>query len=72
MSFLRGLGLSFFDYVGLFTVSREGRFENEKGKLVYHPSGKEPIVYSGSRRGSLITLEEETKSKADQWHGHGY
>lgn len=27
--------------------------ENEKGKLVYHPSGKEPIVYSGSRRGLL-------------------
>lgn len=24
------------------------------------------------KKGLLITLEEETKSKADQWHGHGY
>ncbi|WP_165004763.1 MULTISPECIES: FAD/NAD(P)-binding protein [unclassified Enterococcus] len=48
---LRGLGLSFFDYVGLFTSGRGGRFEEREGKLVYHPSGNEPVIYSGSRRG---------------------
>ncbi|MGG5358228.1 MULTISPECIES: FAD/NAD(P)-binding protein [unclassified Enterococcus] len=48
---LRGLGLSFFDYVGLFTKEREGHFTEENGRYVYHPSGKEPIVYCGSRKG---------------------
>ena len=48
---LRGLGLNFFDYMALFTVGRGGRFEREDGKLVYRPSGKEPRMYAGSRRG---------------------
>lgn len=48
---LRGLGLSFFDYVGLFTKEREGYFTEENDRYVYHPSGKEPIVYGGSRKG---------------------
>lgn len=48
---LRGLGLSFFDYVGLFTVSRGGEFQKQGERLVYHPSGNEPIVYCGSKKG---------------------
>ncbi len=85
MSFKRSR-LKFFDYVGLFTVSREGRFENEKGKLVYHPSGKEPIVYSGSRRGlpyyprgrnqkqggSMAWPRLLTKENLEQWHQSGF
>jgi uncharacterized NAD(P)/FAD-binding protein YdhS len=48
---LRGLGLSFFDYLALFTLERGGRFEERDGKLVYLPSGREPLLYGGSRRG---------------------
>ncbi|NEY35721.1 FAD-binding protein, partial [Streptomyces sp. PRKS01-65] len=49
---LRGLGLTFFDYLALLTTGRGGRFtEGPDGRLVYHPSGAEPRLYAGSRRG---------------------
>lgn len=49
---LRGLGLSFFDAVTLLTIGRNGHYErNEKGTLIYHPSGLEPKIIAGSRRG---------------------
>ncbi|MFF5337827.1 FAD/NAD(P)-binding protein [Streptomyces sp. NPDC013181] len=48
---LRGLGLNFFDYMALFTHARGGVFERTDGRLVYRPSGREPRMYAGSRRG---------------------
>ncbi len=48
---LRGLGLNFFDYLALFTHARGGVFERVGGRLVYRPSGNEPRLYAGSRRG---------------------
>ncbi|MGC5566043.1 FAD/NAD(P)-binding protein [Streptomyces sp. FR-108] len=50
---LRGLGLNFFDHMALFTLGRGGVFERDSGtgRLVYRPSGKEPVLYAGSRRG---------------------
>lgn len=50
---LRGLGLGFFDYMVLLTTSRGGRFTSKPGGvgLHYHPSGNEPYLYAGSRRG---------------------
>ena len=49
---LRGLGLSFFDYMALLTVCRGGNFtRTPDGTLRYHPSGEEPQIYAGSRRG---------------------
>lgn len=48
---LRGLGLAFFDYIGLLTVGRGGRFEEKENQFIYHPSGNEPVIYAGSRRG---------------------
>ncbi|KAG5929316.1 hypothetical protein E4U42_006297 [Claviceps africana] len=49
---LRGLGLNFFDYVTLLTTGRGGRFTRSAGKgMVYIPSGTEPRMYAGSRRG---------------------
>jgi hypothetical protein len=48
---LRGLGLNFFDYVALLTLGRGGSFERRAGVLVYRPSGREPLLYAGSRRG---------------------
>jgi hypothetical protein len=48
---LRGLGLNFFDYMALFTHGRGGAFERAGGRLVYRPSGREPHLFAGSRRG---------------------
>ncbi|MGV9558798.1 FAD/NAD(P)-binding protein [Streptomyces sp. NPDC003522] len=48
---LRGLGLNFFDYMSLFTHARGGTFERVGGRLVYRPSGREPRMFAGSRRG---------------------
>jgi uncharacterized NAD(P)/FAD-binding protein YdhS len=48
---IRGLGLTFFDYLALLTEARGGRFIDRDGRLEYHPSGREPFIYAGSRRG---------------------
>ncbi|QYX80474.1 FAD/NAD(P)-binding protein [Streptomyces akebiae] len=50
---LRGLGLNFFDHMALLTTGRGGVFvyDAEKGGLRYEPSGREPRLYAGSRRG---------------------
>lgn len=53
---LRGLGLNFFDHMALLTVGRGGRFTptpdgTPGGGLRYQPSGHEPKLYAGSRRG---------------------
>ncbi|MBT2469036.1 FAD/NAD(P)-binding protein [Streptomyces sp. ISL-66] len=48
---LRGLGLNFFDHMALLTVGRGGRFERAGDALRYVPSGHEPTLYAGSRRG---------------------
>ncbi|BBC36798.1 uncharacterized protein SGFS_080920 [Streptomyces graminofaciens] len=49
---LRGLGLNFFDHMALLTTGRGGRFvpDGDRG-LRYLPSGREPRLYAGSRRG---------------------
>ncbi|MFK4105391.1 FAD/NAD(P)-binding protein [Streptomyces sp. NPDC019531] len=49
---LRGLGLNFFDHMALLTTGRGGRFaHSDTGGLRYLPSGNEPRLYAGSRRG---------------------
>ncbi|MEV0524983.1 FAD/NAD(P)-binding protein [Streptomyces sp. NPDC050439] len=49
---LRGLGLNFFDHMALLTQARGGRFvPAPDGGLRYRPSGHEPKLYAGSRRG---------------------
>ncbi|GAQ57307.1 FAD/NAD(P)-binding protein [Streptomyces acidiscabies] len=44
---VRGFGLAFVDLMVLLTEGRGGRYEGE----VYVPSGREPVLYVGSRRG---------------------
>lgn len=46
-----GMGLTFFDIVALLTSGRGGVFERDGRSLVYRPSGQEPVLYAGSRRG---------------------
>ncbi|TVV34975.1 FAD/NAD(P)-binding protein [Weissella cibaria] len=49
---LRGLGLSFFDYIAKLTISRGGRFARDNNGVMYYlPSGKEPHMIAGSRKG---------------------
>ncbi|MEV7191364.1 FAD/NAD(P)-binding protein [Streptomyces sp. NPDC093510] len=49
---LRGLGLNFFDHMALLTDGRGGRYvRTPGGALRYEPSGHEPRLYAGSRRG---------------------
>lgn len=48
---LRGLGLNFFDQVALLTTGRGGRFVRGHRGPRYLPSGREPRLYAGSRRG---------------------
>ncbi|GAA3185450.1 FAD/NAD(P)-binding protein [Lentilactobacillus kefiri] len=49
---VRGLGLSFIDYVTELTLGRGGHYmQNEDGSLFYQPSGREPRIIAGSGRG---------------------
>lgn len=49
--FVRGLGLNCFDVLALLTEARGGTFAREGGVLRYLPSGREPRIVAGSRRG---------------------
>jgi hypothetical protein len=49
---VRGFGLAFIDLMLLLTEGRGGRFEEQPGGgLRYQPSGAEPVLHVGSRRG---------------------
>lgn len=61
---LRGLGLNFFDYMALFTHGRGGVFTRVGGRLVYRPSGREPGLYAGSRRGVPYQARGENEKGA--------
>ncbi|GMO01666.1 FAD/NAD(P)-binding protein [Parageobacillus thermoglucosidasius] len=65
---LRGLGLNFFDYMALFTTGRGGKFVRKEGKLKYIPSGKEPRLYAGSRRGIPYHARGENEKGAFGCH----
>jgi uncharacterized NAD(P)/FAD-binding protein YdhS len=48
---VRGFGQAFVDLMVLLTEGRGGWYDECHGLLTYHPSGDEPILYVGSRRG---------------------
>ncbi|KQS68467.1 FAD/NAD(P)-binding domain-containing protein [Modestobacter sp. Leaf380] len=49
---VRGAGLAFVDLVTLLTGGRGGTYHRDAdGRLVYAPSGREPVLHVGSRRG---------------------
>ncbi len=49
---VRGAGLAFVDLAVLLTSGRGGAFERtDGGRLRYVPSGREPVLHVGSRRG---------------------
>lgn len=62
---LRGMGLNFFDHMALLTTGRGGRFaRSDDGSLTYHPSGAEPVLIAGSRRGVPYTARGENQKGA--------
>ena len=48
---IRGFGLNYFDLQSLLSHGRGGTFEHGDDGLHYTPSGEEPILVPGSRRG---------------------
>ena len=61
-----GLGLSFYDVMATLTVGRGGRFiEREDGSMQYLPSGREPVLYAGSRSGMLIPARGRNQKDAN-------
>ncbi|MGI3781567.1 MAG: FAD/NAD(P)-binding protein [Janthinobacterium lividum] len=48
---VRGFGLDFVDLMVLLTEGRGGRYVTDGDRLVYEPSGAEPHLLVGSRRG---------------------
>ncbi|MFI8998109.1 FAD/NAD(P)-binding protein [Streptomyces sp. NPDC053542] len=49
---VRGMGLAFVDLMILLTEGRGGRYlTRPDGELAYLPSGEEPVLHVGSRRG---------------------
>ncbi|MGZ0150864.1 FAD/NAD(P)-binding protein [Kribbella sp. WER1] len=48
---VRGFGQAFVDLMVLLTEGRGGWYDECEGLLTYRPSGEEPILYVGSRRG---------------------
>ncbi|MDI3422598.1 FAD/NAD(P)-binding protein [Streptomyces sp. B-S-A12] len=62
---LRGLGLNFFDYMALLTQGRGGTYTRTDGRLVYHPSGREPRLHAGSRRGVPYQARGDNEKGAD-------
>ncbi|WP_281170349.1 FAD/NAD(P)-binding protein [Amycolatopsis nigrescens] len=61
---LRGLGLNFFDHMALFTEGRGGSYLREDGRLVYRPSGREPLLCASSRRGVPYQARGENEKGA--------
>lgn len=58
---VRGLGLNFFDAVAMLTTVRGGLFEPDNDRLRYRPSGGEPVLYVGSRRGVPLRARAEIR-----------
>ncbi|MCK8624410.1 FAD/NAD(P)-binding protein [Apilactobacillus sp. M161] len=68
---IRGLGLSFNDYVSLLTIGRGGKFIQNGDSLKYIPSGKEPKIIAGSRRGvPYFPKALSQKTYDEKFEGH--
>ena len=69
---IRGLGLSFFDLMSRLTEGRGGQFQKASdGLFVYHPSGREPHIFAGSRRGFPYRAKgRNQKGPGEEWQPH--
>ncbi len=68
-----GMGLAFVDLLVLLTEGRGGRFTpNSDGGLDYQPSGREPRIWAGSRRGVPYHSKISSVLRGQQVHGLRY
>ncbi|MGN2642083.1 MULTISPECIES: FAD/NAD(P)-binding protein [Nocardia] len=65
---VRGLGLCFFDHLALLTEGRGGRFVEDDAGLRYTPSGREPLILAGSRRGVPYQARGENQKGVSARH----
>ena len=65
---IRGLGLAFADVLALLTEGRGGKFVPSQSGLQYLPSGHEPLIYAGSRRGVPYHARGENQKGAFARH----
>lgn len=67
---IRGLGLTFFDYMALLSVGRGGHFRpgDRDGALEYIASGNEPVMVAGCRRGVPHHARGENQKGVDERH----
>ncbi|MET7900598.1 FAD/NAD(P)-binding protein [Streptomyces sp. NPDC005336] len=66
---LLGLGLNFFDHLALLTEGRGGSYRRRPdGSLAYVPSGREPRISAGSRRGVPFHARGENQKGAHGRH----
>ncbi|KAA9161057.1 adenylate cyclase [Amycolatopsis acidicola] len=63
---VRGFGLAFVDLMLLLTEGRGGRFTELCGGLHYEPSGREPVLHVGSRRGVPYHAKPGYKLQAER------
>ncbi|RSD13984.1 FAD/NAD(P)-binding protein [Amycolatopsis eburnea] len=70
---LRGMGLNFFDHLALLTLGRGGEFtRSPDGTLAYVPSGREPKLIAGSRRGVPYQARARNEKGASGRHEPQY
>lgn len=62
---VRGMGLAAIDLVVLLTEGRGGAFVRTGERLRYLPSGREPVLHLGSRRGVPYRSEVTTQQLGD-------
>ncbi|WGW11195.1 FAD/NAD(P)-binding protein [Saxibacter everestensis] len=70
----RGFALNFFDIMALSTIDRGGKFvrDDPAGQLRYEPSGDEPILIPGSRRGVPYRAKPIVDNVARPEYQHRY
>jgi hypothetical protein len=65
-----GLGLSFYDVMAALTEGRGGHYDEDAGRLVYRPSGSEPVIVAGSRSGMPLPARGRNQKHHDHRHRH--
>ncbi|MDX2590844.1 MULTISPECIES: FAD/NAD(P)-binding protein [Streptomyces] len=65
-----GLGLSFYDVMAALTEGRGGHYDEDGGRLVYRPTGSEPVIVAGSRSGMPLPGRGRNQKHHDHRHRH--
>lgn len=65
---VQGLGLTAVDVVLALTIGRGGAFDDNHGRVIYHPSGREPKIVAWSRSGIPLLARAANQKGADGRH----